>query len=288
MPSSWWKPEPVKDRTRFFISIAKTDGVPLAALCYYVAVCRVSETQPGCWTAKHLGRQIGLGHWRIRQMLEQAADPQVQLLLHERTTRGFRIWLHPVFAQWLRIKTRRPKFADTIKGFKSPLEHVHDVGFYRLSTAAKYGYTGSVLLELMDPEPREVDPLDEPEVPEKVKDKPQFITVTKACKLFIWMQSKTVRRALRKLVEAGWLECISTKLSRYRTITNDDFDSWREEVPERERGEEVYSLKKSRWTLPKKKKTVDKANRVRDKANRPGTKPIESGTKPTLDRPYMP
>jgi hypothetical protein len=204
----YWKAVQPKDRTRFFTAIADKGGVPLAALVFYIAVCRATRNRPGVWTARHLGEQIGLGQWQARQLLRQAN--KAELVDYERTMMGFRVWTSEKFeGGWLK--------AWRAKGGKD------GVGFYRLSTAKRYGYTGSVLLELLDPEPQ--DNL-------MVEDcglelgRERSITVSKACELFCWMRAKTARRALRRLAKDGWLECVKPKLAALG---------------------ERFVLKKSRW-----------------------------------------
>ena len=182
--------------------------MPLAALVFYVAVCRASQKRPGVWTSRHLGAQIGLKQWRARQLLRQAN--QAGLLDYERTTVGFRVWASEEFEDgWL-------------KDWRAN-EGRDGVGFYRLSTAERYGYTGSVLLELLDPEPR--DKLMVADCGLEIGQE-RSITVLKACELFRWMRAKTARRALRRLVKDGWLKCVAPRVSA---------------IPER------FVLVKSRW-----------------------------------------
>jgi hypothetical protein len=197
-----------KDRTRFFTAIADKGSVPLAALVFYIVVCRATKKRPAVWTARHLGKQIGLGQWRVRQLLRQAK--QAALVDYKRTTVGFRVWASEEFeGGW--IKAWRAKRGG------------EGVGFYRLSTTKKYGYTGSVLLEMLDPEPR--DKLMAEDCGIEIGYQ-RSITVLKACELFCWVRAKTARRALRRLAADGWLECVAPTLMAL---------------------EERFVLKKSRW-----------------------------------------
>jgi hypothetical protein len=203
-----WKGNQPKDRTRFFTAIADKGSVPLAALVFYVAVCRATKKRPRVWTARQLGKQIGLGQWQVRQLLRQAK--QAGLVDYKRTTVGFRVWASEEFeGGWL--KAWRANGCED--GF----------GHYRLSTAKEYGYTGSVLLELLDPEPQ--DKLMVADCGIEIGYE-RSITVSKACELFVWMRAKTVRRALRRLAKDGWLGCVNPKLVGL---------------------EERFVLKKSRW-----------------------------------------
>jgi hypothetical protein len=202
-----WRGNQPKDRTRFFTAIADKGSVPLAALVFYIAVCRATKQRPAVWTARHLGKQIGLGQWQVRQLLRQAK--QARLVDHKRTTVGFRVWVTEEFEKWL--KAWRAKGGED------------GVGFYRLSTAAQYGYTGSVLLELLDPEPRDKLMVEDCGIE---IGRERSIKVPKACELFRWMRAKTVRRALRRLAADGWLKCVEPSLAALG---------------------ERFVLKKSRW-----------------------------------------
>jgi hypothetical protein len=182
--------------------------VPLAALVFYIAVCCATKQRPAVWTARHMGKQIGLGQWQVRQLLRQAK--QAGLVDYKRTTRGFRVWTSEEFeGGWL--KDWRAKAGED------------GVGYYRLSTAAQYGYTGSVLLEMLDPEPRDKLMVEDCGIE---LGRERSIKVSKACELFLWMRAKTVRRALRRLAADGWLECVAPSLAALG---------------------ERFVLKKSRW-----------------------------------------
>jgi hypothetical protein len=79
------------------------------------------------------------------------------------------------------------------------------------------------LLELLDPEPQDKLMVDDCGIE---LGRERSITVSRACELFCWMRAKTARRALRRLVKDGWLECVKPKLAA---------------IGER------FVLKKSRW-----------------------------------------
>jgi hypothetical protein len=199
-----WTGSKTPDRTRFFLSIAARSSVPLSALVFFVAICKATDLKMIVWTAEELGAEIGLGEHRIRQLLAQAK--RLELLDYQRTMRGFKVCLSSQFAssKWLKPALRDPA----------------QVGFYRLSTAQEHGYTGSVLLELLDPEPK--DPLLARDLGVEAKG---HITASRACQLFTWMRIRSVRRALDRLVDAGWLARTGTQFrlakSRWGDIVPD-------------------------------------------------------------------
>ena len=171
----------MNDRTRFFVTLAVRYGVSLSALVFYAVACDADKHQPRVWTAKHLSAQLGLEPLRIRQLMRHAR--QQGLLGYTRTMRGFRVWATTkAFAFNRRDEPRN---------------------FYRLSAAKVYGYTGSVLLELLDPEPR--DKLDALDCGIE-RGHGRYISAAKACKLFPWMKLRTVRRTLCQLETDGWLK----------------------------------------------------------------------------------
>lgn len=262
----YWKPEKARDdRTCFLVHVAIcTTSVRLAALCHFIAACRCTIESPGIFTAKRLGHEIGVGHWRIRQLLKEAADWRV--LGWRRTVRGFQVWVREESRVWL-----EPSHGHRYMG-----HDIHsDLGHYRLSAAKQFGVTASVLLEYLDPEPRQLYALEDLEgdenatqaekiqkydrvgLPEGVQHR--TLTTPKALWLFPWMKQRTVEVALERLAKLEWIERASTKLPRYKAVNEDDFDQWTQEVPKSERGESVHVLKKSRWSTSK---AAEKANRL--------------------------